>query len=64
MTKIKRFKTLKEFERQIPQRLNPEGKIPLTREDIVHYYNGLLGVDVPRSNMMTFRGYQIVESVA
>ncbi len=62
-TKLKRFKTLKEFERQIPERLSVNNTIPLTSEEIQYYYHNLLGIDIPRHKQMTFHGYQIVESV-
>ena len=61
MKKIKLFKTLKELERQIPQRLSAPNTIEMTRPELERYYNGLLGVDIPKRGQMVFRGYNIVE---
>jgi hypothetical protein len=61
MTKLKLFKTLKELERQIPQRLIAPDTIRMTRPELERYYNGLLGVDVPKRDLMVFHGYKIVE---
>lgn len=61
MKKIKLFKTLKELQRQIPERLTAPDTIRMTRPELEKYYNGLLGVDIPKREQMVFHGYKIVE---
>ena len=61
MKKLKSFKTLKELQRQIPQRLSAPNTIEMTRPELEKYYNGLLGVDIPKRELMVFHGYKIVE---
>lgn len=62
MKTVKPFRTLKELNRQIPQRLIAEGKISMTRPEIGYYFNNLLGSEVPKSRPIHAFGYEIVET--
>lgn len=61
MKRLKLFKSLKELQRQIPERLIAPDKIRMNRREIEHYYNRLLGLDVPAGRPKVFHGYTIVE---